>query len=211
MRFTIPTTTIASICGASCQVGAILTSVSRAHAHQPARDSLSVPSPANATRNECPFVNSFGCQVTEVDTGILGCGAHDICVEDPTSTMGVRCIALDEAGNSITESPHGLIACTFKNDTSGQKCVGDFACIGADQTLIGCGSCIGRSSCFLVNAGITIGENSCVGVRACLVLQSTSSIGDNSCHDYFACYLLTGTNTSLIDLQVRISYTTLCF
>ncbi|KAL7521813.1 hypothetical protein ACHAWX_006502 [Stephanocyclus meneghinianus] len=192
MRFAIPTTTIASIYGASCQVGAILTSVSRAHAHQPARDSLSVPSPANATGNECSIVNSFGFQVTEVDTGILGCGAHDICVEDPTSTMGGRCIALDEAGDSTNESPHGLIACTFKNGTSGQKCVGEFACTGADQALIGCGSCIGRLSCFLVNAGVTIGENSCVGVRACSPLYQTSSIGDNSCNESFACAYLTG-------------------
>ena len=190
---------MASIYGASCQVGAIVAaSVIQAHDHQPVENSFSVPSPPNTKGNECSFVNSFGFQVTEVDTGILGCGAHDICVEDPTSSIGGRCIALDEVGDTTTESPHGLTACTFKNGTSGQKCVGSRACFILGQDQIGCGSCIGTKSCSFLYYDVTIGENSCVGEKACFALYPATSIGDNSCNGSFACYLLTGTNASLI-------------
>ena len=52
-------------------------------------------------------------------------------------------------------------ACTFRNGTSGTKCVGLKACDrGTNIAIIGCGSCIGDYSCYEVSPFTTVGEES---------------------------------------------------
>ena len=99
-----------------------------------------------------------------VDVGVLSCGAGEVCVEDSTSTMGGRCeihVSPDDEAAALEPQRERKLC---------EKCVGENACYGVDQSKIGCGSCIGVSACVAdpeFPSDVTIGENSCVGKKAC--------------------------------------------
>ena len=180
MHLTFPTATIASIHGVAF--------LSTSNSHQVAA-SISVSlqsSDANvsfkllskAHNNECLFVNAFKKQEIQADVGILKCGAHEICVEDFSSSLGGRCVVFANKETSLN-SRRQLIACKFANNTDGVKCEGLYACDGVNETLIGCGSCIGDFACSGLKAGTTVSENSCVEDFACVSFGG--SIGDNCC------------------------------
>ena len=123
---------------------------------------------------ECAFEDSVGVPKS-ADVGLLSCGAGKVCVEDSTSTMGGRCEVLVSADDGATalEPQRERELC--------EKCVGDWACVGVDQSKIGCGSCIGSEVCGNLHPNVTIGANSCRG-------------GD------YACYNAQGElNTALLD------------
>jgi hypothetical protein len=90
------------------------------------------------------------------------------CIEDKTSSIGGRCMNLK---GEVIEAHRQLTDCTFANGTDGNKCVGDNACTGADESKIGCGSCYGTKSCYQPIGDVTIGENSCHDYVACMYLQ----------------------------------------
>ena len=48
-----------------------------------------------------------------------------------------------------------------------EKCSDENACLGTDESQIGCGSCIGYSACRYLSSTVTIGTDSCVGLHAC--------------------------------------------
>eukprot|EP00804_Cyclotella_cryptica_P028877 CCRYP_008459-RB/>CCRYP_008459-RB protein AED:0.08 eAED:0.08 QI:254/0.8/0.83/1/0.6/0.5/6/1423/499 len=172
---------------------------------------------------ECLFVNSFkvgsasaskthDARSNAVDTGILSCPSLYTCVEDPSSSMGGRCVSLSgHDGFGYEELYHdgqlhrSLVACTFANNTPGIKCEGTAACFGIDANDVLCGSCngfracknayystIGEVSCNGDNAcssatNVTVGEGSCIGQNACSSVYKTT-VGQGSCNGYKACH-----------------------
>lgn len=158
---------------------------------------------ATARRNECSFIHGFdAAQVDSVDRGILGCDNGMICIQDETSSMGGRCVAL---GDSVVTSAHMhrelSTPCTFADNTAGTKCEGDDACLGANETNIGCGSCIGVKSCANWKGDVTIQENSCVGYKACYQIDASDSaitVENYSCHDNVACAYISGRSFRLV-------------
>ena len=67
----------------------------------------------------------------------------------------------------VTPSPSSAPPTTTAPTGVCEKCVGEGACDGVDQSKIGCGSCIGMEACVKLASDVTIGANSCVGERAC--------------------------------------------
>ena len=111
--------------------------------------------------------------------------------------MGGRCASLDDgiAVTSIHMHRELSTPCTFANNTPGTKCVGDDACLGANEAKIGCGSCIGNKTCANWTGDVTIRENSCVGYKACYKADGSTSavtIDNDSCHDNVACMYISG-------------------
>ena len=96
------------------------------------------------------------------DVRVLSCGVGEVCVEDLTSTMGGRCeiLVIPDDDAAALEPQRERQLC--------KKCVGEHACIGVDQSKIGCGSCMGEAACLSLGSDVTIGANSCVGDYACL-------------------------------------------
>eukprot|EP00804_Cyclotella_cryptica_P007675 CCRYP_001308-RA/>CCRYP_001308-RA protein AED:0.08 eAED:0.08 QI:258/1/1/1/0.37/0.33/9/235/705 len=186
MHFIFPATTIASVSGAALLAtsssGQVAPRISLAYS--PSESSNLLGAMFKARRTECLFVNAFKDQDMQVDTGILGCASFQTCVEDATSSAGGRCVTLEDVETSV-ESFGTAVLCTFTNGTNGYKCDGIDACVDVDQSLIGCGSCVGDESCKGIASFTTIGENSCIGVHSCLEL--VGSVGDNSCHYPRAC------------------------
>lgn len=165
--------------------------------------------------SECSFVNSFkakpasahrNANYPRVDTGILNCPTAQTCVEDSTSSMGGRCISLFDHGDqddNVYEAMarRALVACTFANGTSGQKCVGPYACASLSKATVGCGSCNGRGACRSLNK-VNVAEGSCNGYYACYYASGGSvgtdengytTIGEGSCVGHWAvCYQIRG-------------------
>ena len=191
MHFTFSTSTITSFSGAA------LLSTSTSHqvaasvslSSQPLQASSSFKALSKAQGDECSFINAFKVQEILAATGILKCGAYEICVEDASSSVGGRCIALAQK-ETYVKAHRELVACTFTDGTAGVKCDGKYACNGANESLIGCGSCIGDEACFELKAGTTVGENSCIGGSACYKFEG--SVGNNSCRDILACHSAVG-------------------
>jgi hypothetical protein len=171
MHFTFPAATIISLSGgsliASLVSNEVAKSVGFAYADQ-ASSSGSIRGGAKTQGDECSFVNAFKVQGSLADPGILGCGYGMTCIEDKTSSIGGRCMNLK---GEVIEAHRQLTDCTFANGTDGNKCVGDNACTGADESKIGCGSCYGTKSCYQPIGDVTIGENSCHDYVACMYLQ----------------------------------------
>lgn len=138
-----------------------------------------------------------------MDSGILNCENGLMCVEDETSSLGGRCVSLDnelvtnynDYDEFVSAEMHRQLAicnaadcstsCDYLNGTSGgQKCVGTRACYGIDPTNVGCGSCNGGWACSSVaQRSLTVGEKSCIGRKACYASSSTAAItiGNDSC------------------------------
>lgn len=212
MRFTFPTTTIASVSGAA-YLASSATTIAAANVGL-AYQSGSIRAASKMRSTECSFANGFAVQRAS-DTGILECGMVETCVEDKTSSAGGRCVALED--EALVDSQRKLTtACTFKNGTAGVKCTN---CDGTvDLNKVGCGSCIGKfdlslfrppllfvltclnigkngkDACVSWSGDITVGEGSCVGPYACANMTATTSIviGDGSCHDNVACSYIKG-------------------
>jgi carbonic anhydrase/acetyltransferase-like protein (isoleucine patch superfamily) len=187
MRFTFPTATISSISGAAYLASTASTVVAASVGLAYEQSSGSIRAASKTRSNECTFVNGFKVRKTP-DTGILECGMGETCVEDVTSSTGGRCVVLQD--EVLIESHRKLVSCNFKNGTLGEKCTNN-ACGTADQSKIGCGSCIGTNACVGWSGDITVGEGSCLGNEACNQMDATTTgsiiIGDGSCHDNVAC------------------------
>lgn len=195
MRFSFPTTTIASISGAAYLASSstgVAASVSLAYEKT---GSIRAVSTANKGA-ECSFVNGFKVQ-QRPDMGILACAPEETCVEDSSSSAGGRCVVLED--EFAIEAHRELAACTFANGTDGVKCQGVNACNGADTTKIGCGSCNGQKACNSWNKAFTVGEGSCVGASACYGFYSTAdiTIGSGSCVGKEACAYLYNLGTAI--------------
>ena len=104
-----------------------------------------------------------------VDSRILArCRETETCVKDSTSSLGGLCVDVDEAYAELWVERQLSTACTFRNGTRGNKCVGYLACAdGPNITKISCGSCIGDYSCLRMRSFTTVGEESCIGQNAC--------------------------------------------
>jgi hypothetical protein len=139
MRFTFPTTTIASISGAA-YLASSATTIAAANVGLAYEQSGSIRAASKTKSTECSFVNGFTVQKAS-DTGILECGMGETCVEDKTSSAGGRCVALED--EALVDSQRKLeTSCTYKNGTTGVKCTN---CDGTvDLNKVGCGSCIGE-------------------------------------------------------------------
>ena len=188
MLFTFPTTTIASVSGAtllaSFSPSGVAASVS--FAYKKAGSIRAVAKPNLVT--ECTFTNGFKVEQAP-NTGILSCGMGETCIEDETSSKGGRCVILEEG--AVVESHRHLLACTYKDGSSGTFCTGTDACAGADANKIGCGSCKGDNACNGFDGNITVGEKSCLGTSACQNIYANVSmyvlIGHGSCVGTYAC------------------------
>ena len=153
-------TTATIFIAASTSTASISTSGVAASILEHGNSKGSVRTAAKKQGVECAIVDSFAVQKS-VDVGVLSCSAGELCVEDPTSTVGGRCKVLastdDEAAALEPQREREL--CT--------KCTGNSACFGSDQSKIGCGSCLGDFACEHMESDITIGDDSCVGDYAC--------------------------------------------
>ena len=181
MRFTFPTATIASIGGAAylATSTAVAASVSVAYENP---GSIRAASKSHLGM-ECSFEK--GALTVSPDVGVLSCDTGEMCVEDSTSRYGGRCV-VSEA--KVAVEPQRELQC--------DKCTGIGACFNANQTNIGCGSCIGTRACNNLPNNVIVGQNSCVGTEACRFINSANvallNIGDNSCRDNVACKYLAG-------------------
>lgn len=166
MRFRFPTTAIATVCSSALIVTSCSQQIGASINLARGNTTTSVGASATTQGNECVFNNPVKIQETEVDIGILACGADETCAEDETSSLGGRCMILDTS-NEVVGSHNEFVACTFANGMNGKKCVGHEACGGGtDHSKIGCGSCIGDFSCASMS-DITVGEHSCIYPSAC--------------------------------------------
>jgi hypothetical protein len=201
MHFTFSTSTITSISGA-----ALLTALtSHKVASKPFNDSFgALKANAKTEGDECSYEKAVKAQQMHLDIGILGtlsCGSGLTCVEDPSSSVGGRCIALVVAEPVIQSVDDTSLPCKYMNGTMGIKCAGDYACSGSDDTRIGCGSCIGISSCRNLTGYVTIGERSCLGDGSCALdpiraeVSRVVTIEDNSCVYPLSCIGLVGNVT----------------
>lgn len=125
--------------------------------------------------SECSFTNGFVAQDSHLDAGVLGCGMGETCVEDSSSSLGGRCI--ESRQRQLGAPENAPKDCEFANGTLGVKCSDFGACYGVNPDNVGCGSCIGRGSCWSMTG--TVGESSCIGDSACS--YSSGSMGENSC------------------------------
>lgn len=195
MIFASPSATIASLSGSAFLVTLSSNKVAA---------STTLPSDHASTRTkrkstECLFEKGFKFDYIKfdynnADIGVLSCGYGSVCVEDNTSSIGGRCIKIKYVGDYVTSRRQLATDCQYVNGTFGRKCVGIDACYNADETKIGCGSCIGNYTCDSMSGDVTIGEHSCIGYAACYSASSGSgasiTIGDGSCHDNVACAFL---------------------
>lgn len=156
---------------------------------------------------ECLFVNSFRADhvsaaksndngSNQVDTGILSCPSSYTCVEDSTSSKGGRCVSLLDQGGDYSDesyldaSHRSLVACTFANGTSGEKCVGTQACAAGLVASVSCGSCNGYRACRFATY-VTFAELTCNGNQACANMYKTI-LSEGSCTGAKACYKTSG-------------------
>ena len=156
---------------------------------------------------ECLFVNSFKVDrvsaaksndngSNQIDTGILSCPSSYTCVEDSTSSKGGRCVSLLDQGGDYSDesyldaSHRSLVACTFANGTSGEKCVGTQACAPGLVASVPCGSCNGYRACRLATY-VTFAESTCNGDQACANMYKTI-LAEGSCNGVEACLGATG-------------------
>ena len=159
MKLTVATAFIA----ASTSPSSISTSRVAASILEHENSKGSVRTAAKKQGVECAFVNGITVWKS-TDVGLLSCGMGEMCVEDSTSTMGGRCKVLVSTKDETADlEPH-------RERELCVKCVGDGggteedACTGvADQSKIGCGSCLGIAACLNLAPDVTIGANSCVG------------------------------------------------
>ena len=112
---------------------------------------------SNLIGEECEVGNNPGF----VDVGILDGCKHvgHICIEEPSSSLGGLCVDIGADVDKVIDSfqsfsPNGvsrLVACTYSNGTSGEKCAGSRACDGLSGSFIssniGCGSCNSYGAC----------------------------------------------------------------
>ena len=156
-------------------------------------DRLELLSAIGTNGAECVLKDEFKPHGSDADVGILSCGKEEVCAQDNSSSVGGRCIKVKYSGEvNVVVKHHRHLAesCNFLNGTAGIKCNGIDACNEADVSKIGCGSCIGDSSCEYISGDVTIGKNSCVGEKVCY--KAGGIIGDGSSHDNVACMGLKG-------------------
>jgi hypothetical protein len=84
----------------------------------------------------------------EVDLGLLEvCGDEDyICVQDKASSIGGRCVVgTRQAEGTIL---HQTEVVEVERELQCEKCVGYGACKYTDPSVVACGSCIGKYTCY---------------------------------------------------------------
>ncbi len=119
----------------------------------PPEPSSSVHASFQALGEECPFVAKAPAtselNYRQVDLGVLQlCGnAGHICVQDESSSIGGRCV-LETRPAEETVSHHSEVGEVERILPTCEKCNGTRACLYADQSKIGCGSCIGDYTCY---------------------------------------------------------------
>lgn len=75
------------------------------------------------------------------------CGDEDyICVQDDASSIGGRCVL------GVMQAEGGVLHHTEVDEVERElqcvKCVGPGACVYTDQSVVACGSCIGKYTCY---------------------------------------------------------------
>lgn len=120
--------------------------------------------------------------------GVLAsCADFEYCLEDPSSSLGGRCVPNDQEYVYAVVDSHRMltqcsgewtydcIECTMSDGSAGKKCDGKLACMsgvmggvgvgGINPNEVPCGSCNGKYACS--NAVGPIGEGSCNAEGAC--------------------------------------------
>lgn len=116
-------------------------------AYKPAKLSDSIRASSKTQGSKFSFVNSFKLDDFDANISIVHCVAHE-CRGHDVICWRLSCAALVDVQMTFT-SRWELVLCSFLNinQATVEKCLPAAVCIGVDQSLTSCGSCIGIMAC----------------------------------------------------------------